>query len=64
MAVPPRASAGRRVWSGLVRGARARAEAIALPDHLHDLGVQIGVVNYAGNNPVWARILPLINLHL
>jgi len=27
-------------------------------------GVQIGILNYAGNNPSWARILPLVNLNL
>ena len=27
-------------------------------------GVQIGVLNWAGNNPAWARILPLVNVHL
>lgn len=31
---------------------------------LHLKGVQIGVINYAGNHPRWLRILPLINLHL
>jgi len=27
-------------------------------------GVQIGVLNYVGDNPKWARILPLVNLNL
>ena len=27
-------------------------------------GVQIGVLNYAGNNPRWARLLPLVNANL
>ena len=26
-------------------------------------GVQIGLLNYAGNNPKWARLLPIINVH-
>jgi hypothetical protein len=26
-------------------------------------GVQVGLFNYAGNNPKWARLLPLINVH-
>lgn len=26
-------------------------------------GVQIGLLNYAGNNPRWARLLPVINVH-
>jgi hypothetical protein len=27
-------------------------------------GVQFGVLNYAGNNPLLLRLLPLLNLHL
>ena len=27
-------------------------------------GLQLGILNYAGNNPRWARWLPLLNLHL
>lgn len=27
-------------------------------------GVQLGVLNYAGNNPRWLRLLPLVNVHL
>lgn len=27
-------------------------------------GVQIGLVNYIGDNPKWARVLPFVNLHL
>ncbi|HKI46371.1 MAG TPA: hypothetical protein VKA08_13665, partial [Balneolales bacterium] len=27
-------------------------------------GVQIGILNYARNNPIWARLLPIINLNL
>lgn len=27
-------------------------------------GVQLGLLNYAGNNPPWARLLPFLNLHL
>lgn len=27
-------------------------------------GAQIGLINYAKNNPKWARLLPFINLHL
>ena len=27
-------------------------------------GVQLGLLNYAGNNPRWLRLLPLINIHL
>jgi hypothetical protein len=27
-------------------------------------GVQLGALNWAGNNPAWARILPLVNVHL
>ncbi|MEW6755993.1 MAG: hypothetical protein AB1505_34185 [Candidatus Latescibacterota bacterium] len=26
-------------------------------------GVQLGLLNYAGNNPRWARLLPLLNAH-
>ena len=26
-------------------------------------GVQIGLINYVGNNPKWARVLPIINMH-
>jgi hypothetical protein len=26
-------------------------------------GVQIGLINYVGNNPKWARLLPIINMH-
>ena len=26
-------------------------------------GAQIGLLNYAGNNPRWARLLPFLNLH-
>lgn len=27
-------------------------------------GVQFGLLNYAGNNPKWLKMLPIINLHL
>ncbi|MFQ5629833.1 MAG: LA_2272 family surface repeat-containing protein [bacterium] len=27
-------------------------------------GFQIGFLNYAGNNPKWLRLLPLMNVHL
>ena len=27
------------------------------------LGVQLGVLNWAGNNPTWARLLPIVNAH-
>jgi len=27
-------------------------------------GVQIGLLNYARNNPRWLRLLPFLNLHL
>ena len=27
-------------------------------------GVQVGLLNYAGNNPGWARWLPLVNVHI
>jgi hypothetical protein len=27
-------------------------------------GVQLGLINIAKNNPVWARILPLVNVHI
>ncbi len=30
-------------------------------EELH--GLQLGLLNYAGNNPSWARWLPLLNLH-
>jgi hypothetical protein len=30
----------------------------------HLRGVQLGLLNYAGNNPRWLRLLPLVNLHL
>ncbi len=30
----------------------------------HLNGVQLGLLNYAGNNPRWLRLLPLINLNL
>ncbi|MEI6509114.1 MAG: hypothetical protein WCO54_11570 [Bacteroidota bacterium] len=26
-------------------------------------GIQLGLINYAANNPKWLRVLPLINLH-
>ena len=26
--------------------------------------VQLGLANYAGNNPRWLRLLPLVNVHL
>jgi hypothetical protein len=26
-------------------------------------GIQIGLLNYVGNNPPWLRYLPLLNLH-
>jgi hypothetical protein len=26
-------------------------------------GVQLGVINYAGNNPRWLRLLPIANAH-
>ena len=31
-------------------------------EELH--GVQLGILNYAGNNPRWARWLPFVNVHL
>ena len=27
-------------------------------------GVQIGLLNYARNNPRWARLLPFVNVHM
>jgi hypothetical protein len=27
-------------------------------------GVQLGLLNYAGNNPKWARLLPFLNAHI
>lgn len=27
-------------------------------------GVQLGLINYAGNNPAWARVLPVLNANL
>jgi hypothetical protein len=27
-------------------------------------GVQLGLFNYAGNNPRWLRLLPFVNVHL
>ena len=38
---------------------------VGLVNYSRDLkGVQLGVLNYAGNNPRWARLLPLVNAHL
>ena len=31
-------------------------------EELH--GLQLGILNYAGNNPRWARWLPVVNVHL
>lgn len=37
---------------------------IAIVNYADELeGVQMGLVNYAGNNPKWAQILPLLNMH-
>jgi len=30
----------------------------------HLEGVQVGLVNYVGNNPRWLKLLPLVNVHL
>ena len=30
----------------------------------HLNGAQIGVVNYAGNNPGWSKVMPVMNVHL
>ncbi|MBT6148386.1 MAG: hypothetical protein HOH74_23330, partial [Gemmatimonadetes bacterium] len=39
--------------------------ALGLINHSRELkGVQVGLLNYAGNNPAWARLLPFINVHL
>lgn len=41
-----------------------RGVTIGLLNIAHTLhGVQLGAINYAGNNPLLLRILPLINLH-
>ena len=38
---------------------------IGLINHTRELhGVQLGLFNYAGNNPGWAKLLPFINAHL
>ena len=39
--------------------------AIGLINYTRELdGVQIGLLNYAGNNPGWAKLLPFVNVHL
>ena len=30
----------------------------------HLRGFQFGLLNYAGNNPKWAKLLPIMNIHL
>lgn len=59
-----------REFSGVAVGAhnevmgRQRGLTIGLYNYARQLqGVQIGVLNYAGNNPRWLRLLPLINVH-
>jgi hypothetical protein len=38
---------------------------VALYNRANELhGIQLGVLNYAGNNPKGLRMLPFINLHL
>lgn len=44
---------------------RATGLSIGLVNYTAELkGVQIGLLNYAKNNPRWLRLLPLVNLHL
>lgn len=39
--------------------------AIGLVNYTRNLhGVQLGLINWAGNNPPWLRLLPLINVHI
>ena len=64
-----------RIEEGALRGAsiaayndiRApqRGLAIGLYNYTRELhGLQLGLLNVARNNPVWARVLPGLNLHL
>jgi hypothetical protein len=47
-----------------IRGMQ-RGVVIGLYNYTRHLdGVQIGVLNFARNNPVWARILPVLNLNV
>ncbi len=47
-----------------IRGTQ-RGVVIGLYNYTRHLdGVQIGVLNFARNNPVWARILPVLNLNV
>lgn len=58
-------------FTGFGTGALTRADgdmngiSIAVVNIAHRLrGVQLGLVNYAANNPAWARFLPVMNVHL
>ena len=44
---------------------RFRGLSIGFVNYTAELkGVQLGLFNYAGNNPRWLRLLPLVNVHL
>ena len=47
---------------------RIRGLRLNLRDHqvhrVDGINLQLGLPNYAGNNPRWLRLLPLVNLHL
>lgn len=39
--------------------------AIGLVNYTRELrGVQLGLLNWAGNNPPWLRLLPIVNVHI
>lgn len=43
---------------------KTRGLTIALLNNTRSLhGVQLGLINYAANNPKWLRLLPVINMH-
>jgi len=44
---------------------RTRGLAIGLVNYTSQLhGVQLGLLNWAGNNPPWLRLLPIVNVHI
>ncbi|MEF8939531.1 MAG: hypothetical protein V5A22_06765 [Salinivenus sp.] len=46
-------------------GGPQRGLTVGLYNYARELrGVQIGLLNVARKNPDWARVLPLVNLHL
>ncbi len=56
---------GAGITLGYLKAKEQRGISIALFNRVRDLqGVQIGLLNYAGNNPAPFRWLPLLNLHI